>query len=522
MTSTRPFPRSTLAAALALAGSAHAADWLQFGHDAAHDGDNPSETTIGAANVAQLVPAYASAVTLPAKVDGAPVYASGVATSGGTRDLLFLLGSDGISDFSATTSTLMAVDAADGSLVWSRAVSGSSYGSRQHASSSPAIDAAKQYVYSYATDGYVHKYRIGDGNEVLTPGPAGWPAQVTLKPDVEKVASSLTIVDAGGAHYLIAVTDGYNGDGGDYQGHLVSIELGSGVRTVFNFMCSGTAALLANGGCPNGRMSGAWGRGGATFDAGTGRLFAATGNGNFDANTAGGSNWGDSVLAFAADGGGRGGGFPIDSYTPTNYQQLDNQDADLGSVSPSILPAPAGSTVAHVGLQTGKDGKLRLLDLGDLSATGIIFADGFDGTGEPAQVGGELQLTNLPQGGGVRATQPAVWTATDGTTWVFVGNGSDLSGLSLGLDANHRPQLTARWNVGGSATSPVVANGVLYDAGTCGGGNGTCVVARDPSTGNALWSSPAIGGIHWQSPIVVDGAVYVTDGNAQLWKFERP
>lgn len=515
--------RRLLAAALLATTTAGAADWRQFGYDAAHGGHNTAETAIGAGNVTQLVSRYATAVVLPAKVDGAPVYAGAIATAGGTRNLLFLLGSDGLSDFSATTSTLMAVDAADGSLVWSKAVSGSSFDSRQHASSSPAIDAAKQYVYSYAIDGYVHKYRIGDGNEVQASGPAGWPAQVSLKPDVEKAASSLTIVAAGGREYLVAVTDGYNGDGGDYQGHLVSIDLGSGTRKVFNFMCSGTTTLLADGGCPSGRMSGAWGRGGATFDAGTARLYVATGNGNFNANTAAGRNWGDSVLAIAPDGSGRGGGFPRDSYTPTNYQQLDNQDADLGSVSPAILPVPAGSAIAHVGLQTGKDGKLRLIDLGDMSASGIVFADGFDGTAAPARVGGELQLIDVPQGGGVRATQPAVWIdPADHSTWVFVGNGNGLSGLQLGLDASHRPQLATRWNVGGQATSPVVANGVLYDSGACGSGNGTCVVARNPTTGGVLWNSPSIGGLHWQSPIVVDGAVYVTDGNARLWKFALP
>lgn len=518
---TGPYPAALAVVCAACLSVAQAADWRQFGADAAHSGWNRSETTLGAGNVAQLISRYANPVVLPAKVDGAPVYASGVATAGGARNLLFLLGSDSFSDFSSTTSTFMAVDAANGAVVWSKSVSGSGHNSRQHASSSPAIDAAKQFVYAFGIDGYVHKYRIGDGTEVQAPGPAGWPAQVTLKPDVEKVASSLTIVESGGAEYLVAVTDGYIGDGGDYQGHLVSIDLGSGARKVFNFMCSATTTLLANGGCPNGRMSGAWGRGGATFDAGTGRLFVATGNGQFDANSPGGRHWGDSVLALAPDGSG-GGGVPLGSYTPTNHQALADADADLGSTSPAMLPVPSASIVRHLGLQVGKDAQLRLIDLADLSGSGVLFRDGFDGTPVPARVGGEVQLLGVPQGGSGMREQPAVWVDPAGSTWVFVANWAGLSGLQLGLDANHRPQLAPRWSLGHAATSPAVANGVLYHAGVCASGNGECLVARNPATGDVLWNSPQIGGAHWQSPIVVDGAVYFADNDARLWKFALP
>jgi hypothetical protein len=509
--------RAAAAMAAVLAGStASATDWPQFGYDAAHSGHNTAETTIGVGNVAQLVSKYAGGADLPAKVDGAPVYASHVSTPGGTRDLLFLFGASSMFDGGSSDGTVFAVDAATGTVVWSHVTTGSD----QHASSSPAIDAVRQYVYSFGLDGYVHKYRIGDGVETMASGPAGWPQRVTLKPEVEKVASGLTIVTAGGREYLHAVTDGYNGDGGDYQGHLVAIDLASGAAKVFNAMCSTTTMLLATGGCPGGRMSGIWGRGGATWDAATQQIYITTGNGQFNANS-GGTNWGDSVLALAADGSGAGNGRPLDSYTPSNYQSLDDADADLGSVSLAILPAPAGSAARHLGVQTGKDGKLRLIDLDDMSATGIVFADGFDATLPSVHVGGELQLMNIPQGGGARAVQPAVWTnPSDQSTWVFVGNGNGLSALRLEVDGNGRPQLVQRWSKSGSATSPVLANGVLYTAGSCAGG--TCVTARAPVSGDTLWTSPSIGGLHWQSPIVVDGAVYVVDSNARLWKFGLP
>jgi len=88
--------RSALAMALlSLGTAATAADWMQFGYDAAHTGVNPTETTITPANVAGVTTRYS--VDLPASVDSAPVYLSNVSTSGGTRNLLFALSTlDGI------------------------------------------------------------------------------------------------------------------------------------------------------------------------------------------------------------------------------------------------------------------------------------------------------------------------------------------------------------------------------------------------------------------------------------------
>jgi outer membrane protein assembly factor BamB len=488
-----------LIGALVLAGPLHATDWPQFGFDAAHSGSNPAETTLGAANVVQLTPRFPGGATLAATVDSAPVYQAGVATAGGTKNLLFML---------ATNGRVMAIDAATGSEVWAQPTSG-----KVPATASPALDPGRQYVYSYGLDGKAHKYRVGDGVE--TTG-GGWPQTITLKTNVEKGASGLTIASSGGTNHLLVVTDGYIGDAGDYQGHLVSIDLASGAQAVFNAMCSDQSVHLATNACA-GLRSGIWGRGGATFVASTNRVYIATGNGNFNASS-GGMNWGDSVLALAPDGSGSGQGLPLDSYTPANYQALDDTDTDLGSTSPAVLPAPPGSTVRNLGLQVGKDAQLRLLDLADLGATGVVFANGFEGGRRAVHTGGELQLLAVPQGGSGMREQPAVWSnPADGTAWVFVGNARGLSGLQLGLDANHKPMLTARWTQSAATTSPVVANGVLYSAGTCAAG--TCVIARNPLSGAVLWTSPAIGGVHWQSPIVVDGALYITDQNAKLWKF---
>ncbi len=486
MRSFQPTLLRTIAVALSLgAGAATAADWMQFGYDAAHTGFNPAETTINASNVATLTTLYS--VQIAAGVDSAPVYLSNVDTPSGTKNLLFALSKNG---------RLMAIDASNGAEIWHATTTGV-----QPTTASPAIDLARQYVYSYGVDGYAHKYQVGDGTEITT---GGWPELITSKIDVEKGASGLTIVNAGGTNWLYVVTDGYIGDGGDYQGHITTINLDTGDQVVFNTLCSNLAGHFGNGACST-TQSGIWGRGGATYDAATDKVFIATGNGHYNAST-GGHNWGDSTLALAHDGTGSGGGLPVDSYTPTNFQQLDDQDIDLGSISLVIMQPPAGSTVPHLGMQTGKDAKLRLINLDNMS-----------GAGAPAHVGGEVQLTNVPQGGGGMREQPATWVDGNGTAWLFVANGSGLSGLTLGLNGSNVPQLTSVWQNGSSTTSPIVANGLLYSFSSCSGG--TCIVARDPATGSALWSSAHVSSPHWQSPILVDGVVYAIDNASKLWAF---
>jgi outer membrane protein assembly factor BamB len=498
-----PILRGAAAIGLLACSYALAADWTQFGYDAAHTGNNTAETTIGIGNVTQLTTLYN--VDLPAGVDSAPIYVSNVATTNGSKNVLFAFGSSSLGDFSSTMGTIMAVDASDGSVIWSQNTTGSS----QHASASPAVDAARQFVYSFGVDGYVHKYAIGTGVEVMTGGPTGWPQAITLKPDVEKVASGLTIASTGGIEYLVAVTNGYDGDGGDYQGHIVSINLSNGVHTIFNAMCSTVTMLLAEGGCPSGRESGIWGRGGAAYDAETGQIYVTTGNGQFRLDSTH-HNWGDSVLALGLDGSGSGGGMPRDSYTPTNFQDLDNSDTDLGSISLAIVRAPAGSSVANIGVQGGKDAQLRIINLDDMS-----------GQGGPGQVGGELQLIDAPAGAGGMREQPAAWVDTngDGASWVFVTSFNGVAGVKMELNGT-LPSMTPVWQVGGAATSAILANGILYSFAGCSGN--TCVVARDPTTGDVLWNSDTVSQPHWQSPILINGVIYAIDGNGSLWAFGLP
>ncbi len=462
-------------------------DWLQFGFDSKHSGNDTQETAITPGNVGALHLLFQ--ITLPNIADGAPVFLSGVTTNSGVRDLVFVTTKDG---------RIVALDAHTGAQIWSHQYGPgsctSSNGGVCYTTSSPAIDPNRQYVYSYGLDGYVHKYAVGDGTETTT---GGWPQLTSLKPWNEKGSSALAIATAkSGASYLYVAHAGYPGDKGDYQGHITAINLATGVQNVFNTVCSNQTVHFVDTpnspDCPQVQTA-IWARPGVIYDPDNDKIYMATGNGDFAPAS---YDWGDTVFALDPAGTGSNGN-PLNTYTPTNYQQLQNGDTDIGSTAPAILP-PASGKYAHLGVQGGKDGVLRLLNMDNLS-----------GQGTTGKTGGEVFTMNFPPGGEI-LTQPAVWVnPNDNSTWVFVANDSGIAGLQLTIDGGGNPSLQSRWT-GSNGTSPIIANGILFYA------RGGQISALDPTSGKSLWSNNQIGSIHWESPIVASGILYITDGSKHL------
>jgi outer membrane protein assembly factor BamB len=220
-----------------------------------------------------------------------------------------------------------------------------------------------------------------------------------------------------------------------------------------------------------------------------GRIYAATGNGDFNVDS-GGYDYGDSVIALAPD-----LSSVLGSYTPANYQALDQQNYDLGTTSPAILPQQPTSQTPWMLVQGGKDGVVRLINRAPLPG-----------------VGGELQMLNLHRS---LYSTPAVWTDASNRAWIFLGFPQRVDAYRLATDTSGVSRLHFAWSkiIGHSqrGTSPVVANGMVFVA-----FNGA-IVALNATTGATLWSSAdpsagvTIGLVHFQSPIVVNGWVYCSD-----------
>jgi PQQ-like domain len=454
-------------------------DWPQFGFNSLHSSNNTQESVINASNVSSLQRFLH--VSLPSTADGAPAFLSNVVTISGTMSLVFVTTKAG---------HIMALDWRTGATVWSH----QNNAGPNYTTSSPAIDPNRRYVYSYGLDGHVHKYQVGDGHEIID---GNWPELTTRKPSVEKGSSALSIATArNGTSYLYVTNGGYPGDAGDYQGHVTAINLSNGAQHVFNTMCSDQTVHFVeqpgNPDCSGGVQSAIWARPGVIYDPDTDKIYMATGNGTY---TPASHEWGDTVFSLNPDGTGSGGN-PLDTYTPTNFQDLQNGDADLGSTAPAILPNT--SQYPHVAVQGGKDAVLRLLNLDNLS--------GHQPAG-PGFTGGEVFSTTVEQGGEI-LTMPAVWVnPSDSSTWVFVANGNGLSGLKLSVDIGDNPSLVKMWKINSGGTSPIVANGVLYYVA------GANIWGLDPVSHAQLWNNNQIGSVHWESPIVVNGLLYVTDDN---------
>jgi outer membrane protein assembly factor BamB len=459
-------------------------DWLQFGRDPQHTGCNVDEESVTRDNVATLKQLFQ--IELPEIATGAPVRLTDVVTTNGVHSLVFLLTQSG---------DLVALDALTGAPIWTKHNPAGPCRVNKVAglcttSSSPVIDPNRKYVYAYGLDGYVHKYQVGTGDEVVE---NGWPEVVTVKPFHEKGSSSLAFAVAkSGVAYLYAASSGYPGDQGDYQGHMTTINMVDGTQRLFNVVCSNENVRFLEPpahDCPDARGA-IWGRAPGVYEPDTDRLLTATGNGPFAPSS---HNWGDTVLALRADGTGANGD-PLDTYTPTNFQQLEDTDWDLGSSVPAILPTDSESAVRHLGVQAGKDGILRLLDLDNLSGQGKI-----------GQSGGELKQVLTPQHGAVPTT-PAVWVnPADRSVWVFVATANGIAGFKLLFGADGVPDLKWLWAKAPGGSSPIVVNNILYYA------SDHDMRALAPTTGDQLWHDTSIGFIHWESPVLVDGVLYISD-----------
>jgi hypothetical protein len=450
--------------------------WPAFDGGGSRSGVNNAETKITAANVNTLTRLWQ--VHLSKVVDSSPIELPQVQTVLGVKDLLFMTTRSG---------TLLAMDAASGKVVWQQTTQGPKI-----TNSSPVLDPSGQYVYSYGLDGKVHKYAVGTGQEITG---KGWPATITLMNQVEKGSSAMNIDDDS----LYVTTSGYIGDGGHYEGHVVAVNLATGNESIFNSLCANVHTLLntTTNYCPS-IQSGIWGRGGAVIDPVTGNIFVTTGNGPYTANR-GGYDYGDSVIELTPD-----LSKVVDSYTPTNYQYLNDADRDLGSDAPALLPAQKGSKIPYLAVQGGKDNRLRVLNRQNLS-----------GVGSPNHVGGEIQTIVPPNACDVD-TQPAVWNDSRGTTWVFVANNCGFAAFRAVTDASGNTTLQLAYHTTMSGSSPFIANNILFLE------SSRVIRALDPTTGNVLWSSTqssargTIGPLHWQSPIVVNGCLFVPDNSGYI------
>jgi hypothetical protein len=393
------------------------------------------------------------------------------------------------------SNNVYALHANDGSIIWQRnlgpaVTSGLPCGniSPLGITGTPVVDLATRSLFIDAMiDGVTKKHFIYSLNVDTGATNPNWPVDLNVSvpgftSNVQNERGGLAMVNG----ILYVPFSGLAGDCGTYRGWVVGVPINnpSGV------MAWATGAI---GG-------GIWGHSGVASD-GT-NMFVITGN-TFNAST-----WmgGEAIIRLQA--GPIFSGQPTDYWAPTNWQQLDNGDTDLGGVSATLVNVP-GATPSQLVLALGKDGKGYLLNRNNLGGIAAPVAS-----------------ANLPTA--VRGQSAATYQTSQGTYFVFHTESNAVAAYKV--TPTNPPTIVSAWTMSqtglGSAfvTSTDGTNNVIvWVAG--GGGDGR-LHGYNGDTGAVVYAGGGAnelmtGTRKWNTGIVARGRIYYPADN-KIYAFNLP
>lgn len=193
----------------------------------------------------------------------------------------------------------------------------------------------------------LHALDLLTGNDKLTPteitpppDPNGQFGQATFDPWLNNQRSALLLVNG-----QVYVSWASHCDIGTYEGWVMAFDASTN-----QFINAWTPS-------PAGTMGGIWMSGSGPASDSSGDVFLAVGNGLSDAMT-GGGNYGDSVVRLHNA---NSQISAIDYFTPFDWQNLFDEDLDLGSDGPAFIDDTQNAH-QHLMVVADKDAKIYLLD----------------------------------------------------------------------------------------------------------------------------------------------------------------
>ena len=458
---------------------------------------------------AAFTPAAVSNLTRDLNFDGAikgNVYA---------QPLYIEDGPDGKAMIIAVTESnnVYALDALDGSVIWERNVgppvsAGDLICTKfdpMGITGTPIVDLASRALFVDAMTtpdgGETKKHLIISLNVDTGDIIPGWPVDVeatasyngiTFTAEIQQQRPALGIVGD-----ILYVGYGSMMDCSCYHGWLVGVPIDN--------PASITAWAAAPGLCPDPHGGAIWGVGGVASDGSN--PFVTTGNTFNPASWSGG----EAVIRFQP--GPIFSDDPVDYWVPTNWQSLDQMDADLGSSGPLLVDVP-GAMPSHLIVAMGKDRKAYLLN-----------RDNLGGISEPVASAQVANSTIL---------QAAVTYRTEQGTYVaFRANNDGNTVLSaFRVTATNPPaiDIPGGWNVtraSGGCGSPFVTstdgnnNMIVWVVGTEDHqtGGDQRLHGYDGETGAVVYSgggpNELMAGTHYYSTtgIAARGRIYVAGDN---------
>ncbi len=499
---------------------AGAVDWPTFGHDPQRSGWAFEESTLAPDNVAQLELKWKTQVkNEPRSLTAltAPVVASGVTTPQGVKTVVYVAGS---------ANNFFALDAETGKLLWSRTFDSHSLPKDEGMwlcpngiNATPTIDRRTGTIYAIAVDGKLFGLDLGTGNIRFGP--------VQFVPPFSK-NWSLNLVDN------VLYTSISQGCGGAESG-IYSVDITEPHHPVLRHL------FVSKGG-----GAGVWGRGGPVAGK-NGRIYGFAGDGDFNPPT---GEFGSTVVAASL-----GAMELADYYTPTNWEEINKFDLDMGSGSPVWFAFKNYNLLAG----GGKEGFVYLMDADSLGAKDHhtpLFVTPRLGNDERAF-----------EGKGIWGALSA-WRDREDQTWVYVQvwgpasksapkfpfvNGATSHGSIMAFKvsadgASLKARLEPAWVTGdfNLPEPPVVANGVVFtlstgenakqaqqgeviqpnltlltDAERRANTRNAVLYALDAGTGKVLFNSGNAfdGWVHFSGLAVADGRVYAVDHDSRVYCF---
>ena len=364
---------AVLASALLFAGTAEAQVNVYTGHnDPGRDGLNSQETILTPANVNPTQFGQLFYYTVVGGILGQPLYVSNVTfPTLGTHNVVYVAtGADYVYAFDADTN-----GGPNAQPLWQVNLANTPAGVGLTAVDgvlgTPVIDPATQTIYMVSQEAQagVDIFRFHALNMLTGAEKFGGPIQIqasvpgtgsgsvngtlTFNPTYQQQRPSLLFQNG-----VVYAAFGSIADQGAWHGWIFSFDVNPSTQTLqqVDVYCT----------TPNGSGGGIWGAGGGlvgeVYNSTTkpfGRMFLATANGSY--STATPASVSMSVLDFDLT---NGKMTVDDQFTPYNGVLLSNEDADLGSGSPILLPTQtlASGKLLNPLVEIGKSGMFYILD----------------------------------------------------------------------------------------------------------------------------------------------------------------
>lgn len=348
-----------------------------YHNDVARDGANTSEYALTSANVNTASFGKLFSCTVDAAVYAQPLWVGNLSVGGAAHNVLFVATSnDTLYAFDADTSPCLQlwrvslIDAAHGGTAGE--ITNKDFG----VIGTPVIDPVSGTLYAVsrslnaaATAGYhrLHAIDTASGSER-----AGSPVAITATysiPGTTATFDPLQHLQRTG----LALSNGtvYVGfasvaDAPPWYGWMLGYAYSAQNKAFTQVAVFNSTPAMVNG--ENG--GGIWMAGGAPAVDENGNLFVITGNGSFNASTAGapGPDYGDCFLRLTPQ-------LQVTAYfSPTDQDSDDANDLDFGSGGATVLLSPTGGPIKHLAIGGGKDGVLYVLNGDTLGGAGDSFA----------------------------------------------------------------------------------------------------------------------------------------------------